>query len=288
MHALAVVFIAFGMSACDVIEEDGQNGEQEEAEVISQEISESEAEEAREFWTPQRLEQAEPVDPGWIDHEEQDPPALTEPEIPGPDVQVMQSRGVLPDSIEKGQSGRFKIQKDTAVHEASQVSANYTQYPYRTVGRVFFTKNEDWSSCSAAVIASENQSVVWTAGHCVSERGNEDWHDNWIFIPAYNNGNEPLGRWSARVKATFVAWHSNGNRNYDLGAVVVEQRENRSIASVTGSLGWMFSAQRDQDWRQLGYPASGSLFSGQNMWECFAPYDGADGVGSDPGPGHRP
>jgi hypothetical protein len=46
----------------------------------------------------------------------------------------------------------------------------------------------------------------------------------------------------------------------------------------------MFNAQRDQDWRELGYPGAGSLFSGQKMWECTAPYDGGDGVGSNSGP----
>lgn len=170
------------------------------------------------------------------------------------------------------------------VSEASKVTTNYSQYPYRTVGKVFFTKNDNWFSCSAAVIASENRSVVWTAGHCVEEQGEENWHDRWVFVPAYENGDTPHGRWSARVKTTLTAWYSDGHRNYDLGVVVVEERDNREIASVTGSLGWMFNGQRDQDWRELGYPGAGSLFSGQKMWKCFAPYDGADGVGSNSGP----
>jgi V8-like Glu-specific endopeptidase len=118
----------------------------------------------------------------------------------------------------------------------------------------------------------------------VAERGDEDWHDNWVFVPAYNNGNEPLGRWAARVKATIRGWYSNGNRSYDIGAVVVEEKDGRPIASATGSLGWMFNAERDQDWRELGYPGAGDLFDAKTMWECFAPYAGGDGGGSSPGP----
>lgn len=123
------------------------------------------------------------------------------------------SGNVSADASSGARAGRV-MPKDTVVYQGGQVSSNYTQYPYRTVGKVFFTKDEREYSCSASVIASENRSVVWTAGHCVAERGNEDWHDNWIFVPAYENTNAPLGKWAARVKATIVGWYSNGNRSY--------------------------------------------------------------------------
>lgn len=287
--SLTLVMILF-FSACEVTDEQDNQPEegQREAETISQEVTAEEAQNARDFWTPERMEQAEPVQINGEAFDGEGTPPLESTQVPGPDVEIMQTEGSMPEAT-KSNSGILKqqfdeIKSDTAVEEASQVNSPYTNYPYRAVGKVFFTKDENWRSCSAAVIASENRSVVWTAGHCVAEQGNEDWHDNWIFIPAYNSGNEPLGRWSARVKTTFVAWYSDGNRNYDLGAVVVEQRDNRNIASVTGSLGWLFNGSRQQDWRQLGYPGFGNLFSGQNMWECFAPFDGGDGVGSNPGP----
>lgn len=282
----AGLFMFFGVTACDITEEQAEEeGEgQEEVEFVNQEISAEEAAEARDFWTTERLQQAEPYQPEWESHDGEDPPPLGEADVPGSSVEIFEREGNPPEAMKGSDTGTKRVNKDTQVRDASQVSENYTQYPYRTVGKVFFTKDDNWFSCSASVIASENRSVVWTAGHCVSEQGEEDWHDNWIFIPAYDDGNEPMGRWSARVKTTIVAWHSGGNRNYDLGAVVVERRDERPIASVTGSLGWMFNAQRNQDWRVLGYPGSGNLFSGQKMWECFAPYDGADGVGSNPGP----
>lgn len=98
----------------------------------------------------------------------------------------------------------------------------------------------------------------------MAEQGNEDWHERWVFFPAYESGEAPLDRWAARVKTTFVGWYAGGNRNYDLGAVVVEQRNQRPIMNVTGSLGWMFNAQRSQDWQEFGYPGSGDLFSGRS------------------------
>lgn len=287
---LLAFFIAFSLHGCDEIQdavEDDEEGQQE-VEIVTDEVTPTEAEEAREFWTQNRMLEAVPVEPNWIDHEGETPPALGTPDVPGPDVEMESNSGSAPE-LQKGLEGmrdlNFKGKPDNAIQSASQVSANYTQYPFSAVGKVFFTKGENnWFACSAAVIASENRSVVWTAGHCVAEQGAENWYDRWIFVPAYKDGNAPLGQWSARRKATITAWYSNGNRNYDLAAVVVEQRDNQNITSVTGSLGWMFNGQRNQDWRELGYPGSGSLFNGQRMWQCSAPYAGADGVGSNSGP----
>lgn len=283
---LTVLLVLFGLPACDISDvTDEDDGGQEQVEVTTQEISADEAAEARDFWTTERMQEAEPVQPGWEPHDGEDPPPPTDPDVPGPAAELEQREGSAPATAD-GNVARPPATSypDSTVSDASQVGSSYTQYPFRTVGKVFFTKDGNWRACSGAVIASENRSVVWTAGHCVADQGSEDWHDRWIFVPAYEDGNAPLGQWSARTKATFVAWYSDGNRNYDLGAVVVEERDAQSIASVTGSLGWMFNAQRSQDWRELGYPGSGSLFSGQKMWECFAPYDGGDGVGSNSGP----
>jgi len=286
-----LALLLVGGVACDQQVEDEEK-EQREAEVTSQEVSSDQAAQAREFWTTERMQAAEPLTPSvWESHEGTAPPSFIEPDVPGPNVDMRQRGGSPPEEVD-AQQNQFGSpetlgltpKRDTMVYDASRVSTNHTQYPYRTVGKVFFRKGENLFVCSASVIASENRSVVWTAGHCVTDGGEEDWHDQWIFVPAYDGGAAPLGRWGARVKTTFLAWHSNRNRNYDLGAVVVERRDGRPIASVTGSLGWMFNGSRNQDWRELGYPASGGLFSGGDMWQCSAPYWRGGGVSSNPGP----
>ena len=48
------------LSACEVTDEQTEEG-QREAETVSQEISAEEAQNARDFWTVERMEQAEPV-----------------------------------------------------------------------------------------------------------------------------------------------------------------------------------------------------------------------------------
>lgn len=219
-----------------------------------------------------------------------DPPAPTKPETPEPDVEVQERQGALPENAQLNDNLREDLRdvitspKGRFPTSAVEITQSYTNYPYRAMGRVFFLKDGSGRACSAAVSASENRSVVWTAGVCVAEQGNEDWHERWVFVPAYEGGEAPLDRWAARVKTTFVGWYAGGDRNYDLGAVVVEQRDQRSIAGLTGSLGWMFNAPRSQDFQKFGDPGSGNRFSGQKLWTCDEPYAGGEGVGSNTGP----
>jgi V8-like Glu-specific endopeptidase len=256
-----------------------QNGEQEnpQSDITSEDVSETEAQDALQFWTEDRLAQAEPYPVGV----EGDPPATTQPDIDGSELDTMELAGQEPEV------GQLQAAQETFAPQQANTNStivNQTTYPYSAIGKVFFKKDGGWFTCSGAVIASENRSVVWTAGHCVAEQGNEDWHEDWIFIPAYQDTSEPYGRWAARTKATFVGWYSGGNRNYDLGAVVVERKDEQPIARRTGSLGWMFNASRNQDWQEIGYAATGPIYQGRNLNKCNEPYDGADGVGSNPGP----
>ncbi|MFL5704212.1 MAG: trypsin-like serine peptidase, partial [Ktedonobacteraceae bacterium] len=70
-------------------------------------------------------------------------------------------------------------------------------YPLSTVGKVFFTSSagQDYV-CSGTAVASLNQSVVDSAGHCLYWNG--DWVKNMIFCPLYENGSTPYGCWAAR------------------------------------------------------------------------------------------
>ena len=64
-------------------------------------------------------------------------------------------------------------------------SNDYSLFPFRATGKVFFTHDNIPHLCSAAVIGDY---AVWTAGHCVHPgNGNpNEWYTNWIFIPALN------------------------------------------------------------------------------------------------------
>ena len=49
-------------------------------------------------------------------------------------------------------------------------------------GKVFFSDGASNYVCSGTALSSGNQSVVWTAGHCVNE-GPGGFYTNWAFVP---------------------------------------------------------------------------------------------------------
>jgi len=292
---------------------------QEEGEPVPKRVSDERANEAREFWTQERLRQAEPYpvgEAGKPPKVDEVPPAKGDPaRRPGspPSQKLRQSPNLenfpsvpgeprLPNPGPQGPTrpngplfphlgsdGSLVAQLGLGdgsgmLLASNKLRSSYTSYPLSTMGKVFFTKDGSPYSCSAAVINTEGKSLVWTAGHCVAEQGDSGWHENWVFIPGYKNGNRPYGTWSARVKWTWSSWFYQGNRNFDLGAVQVASRDGQRIGNVTGTLGWMFNFPRDQPYSEFGYPGVGNRFNGQLLVRCNAPYSGPDGVRRQPGP----
>jgi V8-like Glu-specific endopeptidase len=128
-----------------------------------------------------------------------------------------------------------------------------------TTGRVFFTFQGRTASCSGSAVTSINKSTVITAGHCVKLEG--AFHTNWVFVPAYNNGNAPFGTWSARQLLATPQWVATENINFDIGAAVVNTLNGQSLTDVVGGQGVAFNQARGQNMYAFGYPAA-------------APYDG--------------
>jgi hypothetical protein len=120
-------------------------------------------------------------------------------------------------------------------------------WPYKTVGTLFFRKNDDSSwFCSAAVIS---QRLVVTAGQCVhsGKDGDEGFHKDWRFVPAYRqrDGSAPFGRWVPRIAAVPGAWTEGGGtvpNTADFAVLemkdqIVETRDTK-IGELLGYLGW--------------------------------------------------
>jgi V8-like Glu-specific endopeptidase len=306
---LSVLALVSGMSSVGFLNlmlHSSASAQEDEGEPIPEEVPEDQAEKAREFWTPERMMEAKPFPVGDAGSPPPDSEAETpdlEPKrrsgSPPTDDNFSLPRENLPSPTDNFSSppenlpspdrfnGPFNKQISTQLSEkllASQtLQNNYTRYPFSTMGKVFFTKDESLYSCSGAVINTEGKSLVWTAGHCVAGQGNGNWHRNWIFVPAYQNGKAPFGKWSARVLWTWSGWISNGNRNYDLGAVKVREKRGKRLGNVVGTLGWMFNFPRNLEYTEFGYPSAGSRFNGQLLVQCQAPYSGTDGVRA-PGP----
>jgi hypothetical protein len=139
--------------------------------------------------------------------------------------------------------------------------------PVDHIGKVFFTMGGANYVCSGNAVTSKNESTVATAGHCVNE-GPGAFVSNFIFVPAYNNGAEPYGRWSARDLHTTPQWQSKGDIAFDTGfAVVNRNAAGQTLEEVVGASGVEFNADRGVQYTSYGYPAS-APYNGETLWSC--------------------
>ena len=147
-----------------------------------------------------------------------------------------------------------------------------TQYPYSANGLVLFNMGGGSYGCSGTVIASPNQSVVFTAGHCVNDGGpHGPWANHFVFAPGYHDGIAPFGYFKAREIWSTGPWLNSGNFSYDMGAVVLQRRAGQTVGSVAGSRGIAFNQDRNQTYDAFGYPGGG-VFDGEHQEECLSPF----------------
>jgi V8-like Glu-specific endopeptidase len=144
---------------------------------------------------------------------------------------------------------------------AAQYSADRA-YPYRTVGKLFFTIGSTDYVCSASVI---QRRVVVTAGHCVhsGSGGQAGFFRNWIFVPSYRDGTAPFGTWTPSLVTVTTTWATGGGtvpNAADYAMFVFADRALppsgtlRRIGNVTGWLGWKTLSLTPNHTSKLGYP----------------------------------
>jgi V8-like Glu-specific endopeptidase len=162
-------------------------------------------------------------------------------------------------------------------------TTDYTTFPYRAVGKVFFRQRKADGTigsfvCSASSIG--NYSVI-TAGHCVHSGNNNDngWSSNFVFVPGYRNGVAPFGQFSADHLRVMNAWRQSRNFARDVGGAVLNKNtigaSTLKVSQRVGWLGTLWNASYFQHFHSLGYPAS-APFSGQTLQICassFARHD---------------
>jgi hypothetical protein len=140
-------------------------------------------------------------------------------------------------------------------------------YP-STYGKVFFTSNSGVNYvCSGSAIASANESVVWTAGHCVNE-GPGAFYKNFLFVPAYRDGAAPYGKFAGSSLLTTSGWQASGEWGVDVGAAIVGTNgSGQTLSDAVDEAALAFNAPRNQTYWLYGYPAA-KKFSGQRMRVC--------------------
>jgi len=141
-------------------------------------------------------------------------------------------------------------------------------YPLSTVGKVFFTNAYGQDSvCSGTAVASDNQSVVDTAGHCLYWNGG--WVQNLVFCPLYDSGNTPYGCWAARDLEVPSDWLNGGQNDFhhDMGMAIVAANNEGALTDLVGGAGWAYNQPTNSAFYAYGYPA-GHPFDGQTRQSC--------------------
>jgi V8-like Glu-specific endopeptidase len=237
------------------------------------------------YWTPQRMENAVPVEA-----ERKRPTARVEDES-----SAMQRDGVSVAGIDvpNDQEGRVVMAAQ------SQPAAEYpfpfgrrsveTQLkkvsPYRTVGRVFYRQNGVNYVCSGSSVVSKPNDVVFTAGHCLND-GSGTWSKDVVFVPGWRPGKNhaPYGVFPAKTLWAPEGWVTQQLFAYDIGAFSVKKNSKRkTLQKAVGALGFAYNEGRVQHWDVFGYPAA-RPFSGQRLINCssaFAAQDDMGGLGPD-------
>jgi len=247
---------------------------------------------AGKYWTREKMKNAKPYPSTRKKGAVHRVPANTEEQLSGPPGMDPGDPGEGAPSRSAGRKGGLHgvwgpgIGADTAeMAGASTAGYNYpaphttfpvldslygistTPYPYRTIGKIFFTEEGEEYVCSGASIGGR---AVLTAGHCVSD-GAGTYHSNWIFVPSYQDGEEPYGEWTAFWLGTFREYHQEGDCGRDVGFAAVSDKNGKKLSQRVGFLGFYYNAGRIRHWNMFGYPAD-DPWDGEFMVETQASY----------------
>lgn len=167
--------------------------------------------------------------------------------------------------------------------------AGYTRYPFSNNGKLFFTLGTTDYVCSATSLTSGggNQSLILTAGHCVSS-GAGAWATNVLFSPGHRDNTTPpdfaysagSARWPAHQLFTTTEWFNDGNLKRDFAMVVLRRKvsDGTPLGNIIGTQGLAWDFPEIQHYHSLGYPAATlsvwpfTPFNGQRQWSCQSSY----------------
>lgn len=142
-------------------------------------------------------------------------------------------------------------------------------YVPKTIGRLYFTnaRGED-RVCSASVVNSRTQNIIITAAHCVYTR-NTGWNKNIVFIPAYDNGSAPFGKWRSVGKVASSAFTKNNMNKYDYAFVKLANENGKTVQETVGGN----AVAIDQGFEHSGvtfwgYPSIMNGKTNRSIWKC--------------------
>lgn len=245
---------------------------------------------AEAYWTPERMQSAEPrslptevldesqieadeetvapilgppaVMPGWSPDSAAPPPGPEDLiEInsadwwPSVDPRQFRTYGSAPSNPKDGPYPPF---------QRWTMHGKYQVWPRFIHGKLFFSEGGRNFVCSATVV---NQSLLITAGHCVSD-GNGNFATNFLFCPGYSQSGPMagVGCWGG-FPGTVRRYLDDGETDYDYGCLITNSSgtvRNQPVGAVTGWAGWAVNFPTFQPTLAFGYPA-GAPFQGDTI-----------------------
>ncbi len=167
---------------------------------------------------------------------------------------------------------------DATTSAATETVADPTLPGLAVNGAVFISEGpgRGFARCSGTSVNAPNQSLVFTAGHCVYEEGHF-YSRRWVFVPGYRHGERPFGTFVAHWLGTTPQWRATENFNYDAGAAVVGRNERgQTLAAAVGADGFASGRPPRQDFDVYGYPVA-RPFDGATLQRCLGSvYEGHD------------
>lgn len=136
----------------------------------------------------------------------------------------------------------------------------------KTTGRVYLTMDGGDFTCSASVVNADNKDTLVTAAHCLKD-GKGAWAKNWTFIPGYDDGEEPMGRFVARELLVAPQWSQQADDSYDFGMAVLNTDGGTHVADRAGAQPISFGTAPAGTRYAFGYPTSGG-FDGRHLHYC--------------------
>jgi hypothetical protein len=227
------------------------------------------------FWTHDRIAAADPL-PMPVDRgsaapvfasDQSGPSGLTSAGAPAPGADAVAQRAYPQDWAKQGGSGAIAGAQASEPTGTSQVYTSYIAnasglqklYPHKWIGRLSFSTASGTSYCSATSISNN---IMLTAAHCLYDSTNNVWYSNWVFTPAYRNGNAPYGTFAATTCRVLTAWVNltgsfaiNSWTRHDVG--VCNMGNNTAGQTLNNAVGWMgrqWNFPYVRHFHDLGYP----------------------------------
>jgi V8-like Glu-specific endopeptidase len=224
---------------------------------------------AKSAWRGVDLNQVPPLpfydeegDPAFVPLSEEAPdgePGQTAPGAPG---NARDMNGMTDVLDEFGDEAEFGTDFGTANVYTSfpgwkEKWANKT-YPWRAVGKLYFTTPSGGSSCSASVIGRKD--AIVTAAHCCHGRS-AGWYGNFMFAPGLDNTTRPYGTFGYRAATVLTAWITSGGRQNDVCVLTMAT----GLSSKTGWLGRSWNWPSTENVFTVGYPSNKDGGARQNI-----------------------